>query len=483
MTKPPKGFIRRCAAFRSLAFWVTVLLHLLLGHATQAQTVSTVREDEFRSRWADYQVDLPQTAGSAAANVGSPTGLLGVFGKSLDQIFSGPFQLRANFATGWEYSDEVDLRPTEKNRSDDSAFASPSIGLFYNREFGPLTLSVRYSAGYTYYFDHQYVGSSDNGGIFSQTAGIDLDLLGTRNTFHSSTSSSFGNGDDIESGEQRDRFAIGESLSDTYQLTDETALGGNGSFDYTTYSGGTVSSTDTLEDTGRLYAEYSITGKTRLRLEVSAGQEKQQASDRSFVQSLLGVNWTPTPKLTIDAGLGVGDQQNNDVLGKNEDGLHPVYSLTITYVATEKTSGSFHIGYQGVDVEPDLSLLVQYQPRLTTTFNLSVYQSSNFSTYVEAQSLVTRGILASAQQRLFSRVDVALSGGVEQSEGYSSSVPGQASAYDKPYYFGNVSLLWQINSWLAFQTYYRGYTGRPGVVNDANEGLQSRASVSLRVTF
>ena len=470
---------------RTGSLFLFLALTLALSLAAEAQTASTVREEEFRSRWADYQVDLPAgTAGLPPTGAGSPGGLLGVLtGKSIDQVFSGALQVRLNLATGWEYSDETALRPLEKNRSFDSPFASPAIGLFYNREFGPLTLSARYSAGYTYYLDNHYVGSSENGGIFSETGGVDLDLLGTRNTFRSTTESSYGNGNDIESGQQRNRFAIGEAFTETYQLTEFIVLAGSGTVNDTIYSGGTVAETHTLEDAGRVYAEYSLTGKTRLRLELGAGQQRQTNSDRSYEQALGAVNWTPTPKLTIDVGLGVGDQQDSGVIGTNRDGVHPVYNLTIAYALTEKTSGSFHVGYQGVDVEPDVSLQVQWQPRETTTFRLSVYQTSNLSTFLESQNLVTRGILGTGQQRLFQRADLQISGGVEQSLGYSSLSRNVAASSERPYYFGNLSLLWQINSWLAFQTYYRGYTGRPGVISRANEGLQSRVSASLRITF
>ena len=65
--------------------------------------------------------------------------------------------------------------------------------------------------------------------------------------------------------------------------------------------------------------------------------------------------------------------------------------------------------------------MAQWQFRLNTSASLSIYQNSNFSTYEIGQNLVTRGVLATAQQRFFGRVDVTLSGGIEQSSCYDSS--------------------------------------------------------------
>ncbi len=53
---------------------------------------------------------------------------------------------------------------------------------------------------------------------------------------------------------------------------------------------------------------------------------------------------------------------------------------------------------------------------------------------------------------------------------------------EDPYYFGGINFLYEINSYLAFQGYYRGYTGEAGAVVQ-EKGLQSRAALSLRLTF
>ncbi len=478
-----------------------------------AQNIGTVRDNEFRSRWADYQVDRPQqtqdsSASAAAANSAGTTsdankeqaGLLAAFGRSFDDLLrNGPLQVRSNFATGWEFSDEDTLRVFKPNGTDNSFFGAPALGVFYNQELGALTVSARYSVGYVYYFDHNYIADTENSGILSQTAGLDLALDGKRTNFTSHTSGSYGNGNDIESGEERNQLSLSEDLTGTYQLAEFTQLGATGSVGYTRYTGGTVADTASISDAGSIYGDYVITGKTRLRAEFDAGQELQDASgsntstsNRSYYQAVVSANYAPAPKLTFDAGLGVGYTSDDDVVGRGQTGVRPVYRITVSYLPTPKTTASFHFGYEGVDVEPDINLMAQWQFRVNTSASLSIYQSSNFSTYEVGQSLVTRGVLATAQQRLLGRVDVTLSGGIEQSSGYDNSVNNTTNTAaanaslrpnnEKPYYFGGINFLYEINSYLAFQGYYRGYTGEAGAVIQ-EKGLQSRAALSLRLTF
>ncbi len=175
-------------------------------------------------------------------------------------------------------------------------------------------------------------------------------------------------------------------------------------------------------------------------------------------------------------------QEDSSVLGRGHSGAHPIYRITVQYIPTPKTTALLRFGYEGVDVAPSLEFQVNWQFRLTTSANLSIYQVNNFSTYEVDQNLLTRGAMASLQQRVFGRVDVALSAGIEQSEGYGALTPGQQPTSQDPYVFAGVSLLWQLNSYLAFQSYYRGYTGQAGAVTN-QKGLQSRGSVSLRLTF
>ncbi len=490
-------FSGRCQPARSRRGRPSCPLALLLWLAAGsipllAQSINTVRQDEFRSRWADYQVDRPSDAGNAEEQ----DGLTGTFDRAMYDAFkTGPFQLRANLSSGWEFSNEKYTNSASGRLSDSSFFVAPALGVFYNRAIGPLTVSARYSAGYVYYLDPSYLAAGNHGGIFSQTGGLDLRLDGTRSTFSSSASASYGNGNDIESGQLRNLLSISETAAAEYVVTPFTAIGAAAGVTYAKYSGGTVTGTTSVTDSGTIYISYAYSPKTTGRVEFSAGQEDQTATgpgssgnrgvnsgDVYYYQALFLADYLVAAKLSLGAGVGVGIQNDANVLGKSVSGAHPVYRLTIQYRPTEKTTGSLQFGYEGVDVEPSLQLQVAWQFRLTTSANLSVYQTSNFSDYEVGQNIVTRGVLTSVQQRLFGRVDVVLSGGVEQSEGYGQLTGEQAPGNEKPYYFGGVALAWQLNSYLSFDLYYRGSTGNGETITTQN-GLESRAAVSLRLTF
>ncbi len=462
----------------------------------RAQTVDTVRGNEFRSRWADYQVDRPQnsTAGAVDVSADEQAGLLSAFRKSfVDLLRNGPLQTRANLAAGWEFSNETLTANTQKDFSDNSAFLAPGVGFFYNNQLGPATVSARYSAGYVYYTDSDYVAANRGRGIYSQTGGLDVNIDGVRSAVASSASLAYGDGDDIESGTVRTQLALGETLTASYLLTAFTRLGATGGVNYASYSGGGVTDTDVLGDTASVYIEYAYSPKTRGRFEVAAGQQLQNAegaagsngsntADRYYYQALLSGDYLPSPKLNLSLGFGYGVQEDSSVLGRGRSGSHPIYRITAQYLPTPKTTAFLRFGYEGVDVAPSLEFQVNWQFRVTTAANLSVYQTNNYSTYEADQNLLTRGVLAGVRQRLFGRVDLSLSSGVEQSAGYGRLTIGQQPYNEDPYVFAGVSLLWELNSYLAFQAYYRGYTGQAGAVA-AQDGLRSRASASLRLTF
>ena len=496
MIVPTRRTVASCRPRRRLLALVAGAWIVAGGPArSDAQNINTVRDNEFRSRWADFQVDRPQGNGAAEAQgvADEQTGLLGAFGKSfVDVLRNGPLETRLNVAAGYEFSNEqltVNRRP---GTTDSSAFASPGIGLFYNNQLGPATISARYSAGYVYYLDPSYVAAGKDGGIFSQTAGLDLQVEGVRAALASTTAFSEGNGNDIESGTERTQLSLSETATASYVLTTFTRLGATAGGSYTTYSGGGVADTESATDTASVYIEYAYSSKTRGRFELAAGQQLETGdgagavnggtADRYYYQALLSADYIPSPKLNLSVGAGYGVQNDDSVLGRGHSGSHPIYRITLQYVPTPKTTASLRFGYEGVDVAPSLDLGVSWQFRLTTSANLSIYQANNFSTYQVDQNLETRGVLVSIQQRLLGRVDLALSGGLEQSEGYGRLTGSQASTSDEPYAFGGASLLWEINSYLAFQTYYRGYTGQAGAVT-TQKGLRSRASVSLRLTF
>ena len=475
--------------------FLAILAGVGLKPSARAQSANTVRDDEFRSRWADYQVDRPQNSSTSPPGTDSEeqAGLLSAFGKSfVDILRNGPLQTRADLSTGWEYSNETLIANHQAATSDNSAFIAPGIAAFYNNQLGPATVSARYSGGYVYYLDQSYVAANHAGGIFSQTAGLDVQVDGLRSALASNTSFSYGNGTDIESGTLRTQLSLNETATASYVLSAFTRLGVTGGGSYMSYGGGGVSDTETAADTVSVYLEYAYSPKTRGRLEVAAGQQLQSGdgvagsnrsntADRYYYQALVSGDYLPSAKLDLSVGAGYGVQEDSSVLGRGHSGAHPIYRITADYTPTPKTTAELRFGYEGVDVAPSLELRVNWQFRLTTTATLSIYQSNNYSTYEVDQNLLTRGVLASLRQRVFGRVDLTFSSGVEQSEGYGTLVAGQQPYSQDPYVFAGVTFLWELNSYLALQAYYRGYTGQAGAVSQ--DGLRSRASVSLRLTF
>ncbi len=491
MIAPPPGWLACCPACSPPIRVVSLWFFLWAAASVQAQSANTVRDNEFRSRWADYQVDRPQSNTSLTNdnNTEEQAGLLDAFHKSfVDLLRNGPLQTRANLSAGWEFSNETLYANTQTHSSDNSAFLAPGIGIFYNNQLGPATVSARYSAGYVYYTDSDYVASNKGRGIYSQTGGLDVQVDGVRSSLASSTAFSYGEGDDIESGTLRTQLTLSETLTASYLLTAFTRLGVTGGVNYATYAGGGVTDTSVFGDTASVYIEYAYSPKTRGRFEVAAGQQLQgsdgggNTADRYYYQALLSGDYLPSPKLNLSVGIGYGVQEDSSVLGRGRSGSHPIYRITAQYLPTPKTTAMLRFGYEGVDVAPSVEFQVNWQFRATTAANLSVYQTNNYSTYEVDQNLLTRGVLAGIQQRLFGRVDIALNTGVEQSEGYGQLAAGQQSYNQDPYIFAGVSALWEINSYLALQGYYRGYTGQAGAVTN-QDGLRSRASLSLRLTF
>jgi hypothetical protein len=448
-----------------------------------AQAVMTVRESEFRSRWQNYQVDLPRDVPlrelppEGEGETPAPRAT-----QSLRSFFqNGPVVLRASLSAGWETSNEQ--RGTAMaNSAESSFFAAPSIALFYDREIGPWTASVRYSGGYVYFFTPDYLGGGKNG-IQSQTAAADIQFRGTRLDLRSNTAASYGSGFDIERGDQSDRLIFSQLLAGDYQVGEFIRAGASAGFGYALYP----SDSDGPEDSqsrfsGALYGDYFWTGRTRLRLEVGAGNETQSTGgasfDRTYTQALFKVNFRASEKLTLDAGAGFGIVEDSRALDSGRDGFRAIYTLAFAYAPTEKTSVRLYFGLDGTSIQPEFSLAVDWRPRETTQASLSIYQRTNLSTLVLAEDRMTRGILASVRQRLFGRVELALGGGYEM-ERVEDGPPGGG---DDAYFFVAGSLLWQMNAWAAWQLESR-VASRRYQTGPEDGDLQTRTSLSLRLTF
>jgi hypothetical protein len=493
-----RGILKNTSGSRR--FCVAAACGLSLSTA-RAQTVTTVRETEFRSRWSNYNVDQPRPAErvelSAEAQEEARRAKVAATPRTTFRI--GPVDLRGNVGAGVEYSNEqLQVAQSENHVSDTSLFAAAAVAALYDREMGPWTVAARYSAGYIYYFDQDYVAAGDSGGVHSQTAGLDILRQGTRLEFRSNTAATYGTGFDIERRGETERLTLSQMLSAEYPVTEFVRIGGSARGSYESYSSQTIGVSGRDDGTtdsrtffsGTLYGDYVWTGKTRLRLEFGAGREQQEIGDgdsasRNYVQGQLKVNYRPTAKLSIDTGIGLGvlkgegAEFNNQSDLAQSDGLRAVYSIAADYTPTEKTSVRLYLGVEATAVQPEFSLAVNWHPRENTFVTLSVYQQSGLSTISIGQDRIARGVMASAKQRFFQKGEAAISAGVEQEE-YSGG--GGGSDADQSYYLATASLTWEFSRWLAWQTQVRT-TSRRDQFSSSDGGSQTRASTSLRLTF
>ena len=454
-----------------------------------AQTLSTVREVEFRSRWSNYHVDQPQVEQANTTPTDEERGI----GPVLRSLFrTGPVILRGSVTTGWEFSNErfrtAQIQMREPGTT--SFFVAPAVAASYDRAIGPWTVSFRYSAGYLRYLEDNYASSSNSAGGgsdgLSQTAGLDIARQGSRLAIRSSTAASSGSGYDVERDGQTYRTTIAEALLAEYSLTEFLHTGINASAGFDTFSdpgGG--------EDTSRtrwaasLYGEYVLTGKTTVRIEAGAGHESQLTGsvttlERTYYQTLLRATWQPTSKLTLTPAVGFGLLDETGSATQTPDGFRAVYSLAVDYTPTEKTALRLYAGVEGTSARPEFSLALRWHPREDTLFNLSIYQQSGLSTVASVQNRTARGALASIQQRFFQRIDTGLTLGWEQEE--TDDASGLGIVNQDPYYFLSAVVAWQINSWLTWQAQSLTSSRRSSAAT-VGTGNQTRASVSLRLTF
>lgn len=366
---------RKVAAFA----WMPLLLGLSPLPQVNAQTVSTVREAEFRSRWTDYQVDKAKAQETQEAGVEQED-----FLTRFTQF--GPLEFHGGLTSGYEYSNENYLNSEREDPSSSSLFLAPSLVAIYEKELGTWDLAARYSVGWLYYLDPNYTGS--NGDITtSQTANISLLRDNERITIRSLTNASAGTGFDIERGQETDRVTIGESFSLEYQLAEYLRTGVSANVYYASYSSPnnqrnefrTGLDTTDYGYAGAVFLDNFLTDKTAYRLELSTGGTSQesgqgQSNDRSYTQGVLRVNYGPTAKLafTGSVGLGVRDesQSNND----SQNGLRSVFSLSSVYTPSDKTSVRLYVGVEGASSQPEFTLAINWHPR---EFTFSSFPSIN----------------------------------------------------------------------------------------------------------
>ncbi|MFM8983904.1 MAG: hypothetical protein ACKOLA_13640, partial [Spartobacteria bacterium] len=216
----------------SIAVFVCMAIFTLSAQAT-AQTVLTVKEAEYRSRWVGKQEDrlvTPQyfapgggldeetEAQIAAQEQAGPN-----FVQDIDRMAEnvkrglrfGPLDFQLGLSNGWEYSSQNSVGASSDFADNNSFFAAPTIGITYEREIGVWTVNARFGTGYRYYFNQDYTaaGTGVQRNPLALTGGIDIGYNTSRLSVNLSASASSGSGYDITTGSNSWQTSAAGSLS------------------------------------------------------------------------------------------------------------------------------------------------------------------------------------------------------------------------------------------------------------------------------
>jgi hypothetical protein len=490
-----------------------VLLAFFGLYTASAQTVLTVREAEFRSRWAGPQEDREVTpqffqpdGGLTEKDVGvdpseqtTPT-----LSENMDRLADnfrrrlrfGPLDFSLGLSSGWEYSSQTSTGESSSSGGRSSFYSSPTLAIRYEREIGLWTVATRFSSGYTHYFNQDYTaaGQGSQRNPISMTTGFDLGYYSTRLTLNLSASASIGSGFDTRTGSTNFQTSTSTSLSARYIITDSLSAGAAASVAYTKTSDAQVANGETEQPNSNslsmglsTFVDYLVTPKTNLRFILSTSKELQSLQgdtdgNRQSYDSMMMVTYQLAPKFSVDAGAGAGYVTDQDTTNSEAVGFRPIYNVGINYTPTEKTYFKASYSMQGTDIRPNFSLAAGWNARQKTRLSLSVYQNQGFSSLSPDQYNVTRGALATVSQSLIKGITLSLSAGYEQSDYVSLSDSDNTSASEGPpdHFLTSATLSWRLREWASWQNSMMLTSGQS---QDSNSDLQTRFSTSVNLNF
>jgi hypothetical protein len=416
-----------------------------------------------------------------------------------------------------------------------SPFVAPSGAFLYDRDHGPWALSAGYSVGYKYYTNPDFVanGTGSQRNPLSQTALLRSVLEMSRYVWSTLFTASYGNGFDLSSGSNNQQVNFNGNTEMKYLLSSSSAVAAKAGYNYQNSSGSSVTQNNSVSGYyANLSPIYEVSDKTHLSGIIGAGASYQSfnntqtvpvtsvdettgktvqtgtasisttpTSTVQFVQSLGKIKYDVTGKLVVEVSLGarqlwlnnstnnsvsIGTQNRSVNSNYNQNlGLKPAWTVGFNYTPTAKTSLVFSMGEQGSDIVPEINLLLNWAPREKTSVSLGLSQSENYSNIAASQYLISRGIIGTINQRLFSNVTFMLSGGYttqfyQNITGGSTPTKGAAVQIPGSYYLANASLVWKIRDWvnLSNTIYYNsGTTIQAGGNNSALS--QTWYSISL----
>lgn len=493
--------------------------------AQTAQAPQTVNEAVFRSRWVGPQADRVVQQSQAWASNRDIEPVEELATKLRKGLYWGSLRFRPGLGLGWEFSNRNTGGQETDGANDSSFFVAPSLGLSYDREFGPLAVSLLYGGGYVYYVNPDYTSaqSGNQRNPLNQTVRMKLQHVGTRHEGNFIAGLTYGDGENIQVGGNTTTTTVDVGGDFTYLLTEFFSLVNYAGFNsqFTRYGNNNDNGSDLYSARGGTSLDWLATGKTTLGLNLEAGfsvQEiltpapaapppvvavapvgtngvapvlapapapaqatREQTISREYVQLLATGAQSVTSKLLVTGGLGAGYVTDDSVPDAEYVGIRPVYQFSATYTPSEKTQVRLTSNFEGVQLVPSVSLGASWNPRETTSFSWSIYQNQNFSITTTSQFQVNRGFVASATQKLFSRITVTLSGGWQQTEnrGLSSN---DTVITDSDYTFVSGGLRWDFNDWLSWQTTIWASTGNQ-TSGGGNDYPETTASTGLNLIF
>ena len=482
-------------------------------YTASAQTVLTVREAEFRSRWAGPQEDrdvksqfFEPDGGLTEKDVGvdpseqtSPS-----LSENMDRLADnfrnrlrfGPLEFSLGLSSGWEYSSQSSSGASSSSGGQSSLYSSPSLAIRYEREIGLWTVATRFSSGYTQYFNQDYTAAGEGGqrNPISMTSSINIGYNSTRLTLSLSASASTGSGFDIITGSNNKQTTTSTSFSARYIINDSISTGTAASLSISKTSDAQVQTgepdqpnSNTMSLGLSSFVDYLVTPKTNLRFILSSSQEIQTLQDvveggRRSLDAMLMVTYQIAPKLSSNVGAGAG--YVTDITSANSEavGLRPTYSFSLSYTPTEKTYFTTSYSFQGTDIKPNFNLAAGWNARQKTRLSLSVYQNQGYSSLAPDQYNITRGALLTISQSLIKGINLSLSGGYELSENAALSSPTNNSASEGPpdHFLTTAGLSWRLREWASWQNSIMITSGQ-GKSNSSD--LQTRFSSSLNLNF
>lgn len=471
-----------------IAFGLLAVASPVLAQVT-TNVQGTVSQEAFRSRWVG-----PQADDLVSRAQGLDPGLMEAesqFEEWLREgLYVGPVRVSPGVAFGWEYSDQQNGGTATDPSDNSSLFIAPTLALLYDREIGPWSVRAAYGGGYRYYFNPDYTAGGGGGqrNPLSQSASLAIGHLGARHSANLLASGSYGIGEDVNTGDNFIQTNLNIGGNWQYVLTAFSNVGLQAAYGVSINDGaggGTQNSDITSYNFGS-YVDWLTTGKLRLRWNVGAGGASQDIEgsgdvQRRFLQSLISANYVVTEKLVVDVGLGLAYLEDQGINAPKFVGTRAVYNVSVSYEPTEKTAIQANIGLEGADIRPDAGLSIFWNPRVNTRLSLSVYQNQNFSLTSSQVVQVNRGFTAGVTQRIFSKVDLSLSGGYQETENVSLSNDVSNGA-DQSYGFGSLSIRWGLNKWSSFQSSLWMSTG-PTNAGSSDNSPETRATVSFNLTF